>query len=107
MNIKEITINLIIEDMRFNQQITALRKLDVEVYFDLDLMNIVANLMGISQENMTDSWMELYVTELSKCESFPIEPLGKNLYGLAEEFYETLKNFNFLKLDDDVGGALS
>ena len=107
MNPKEIIISLIIEEMRFNQRLAALRKLDVEVYFDLGLMNIVANLMGISQENITDSWMELYVTELSKCESFPIEPLGKNLYGLAVEFYETLKNFNFLKHNDDVGGALS
>ena len=106
MNSKEITISLIVEEMRFNQQITALRKLDIEVYFDLGLMNIVANLMGISQEDMTDSWMELYVTELSKSESLPIEPLGKNLYPLAEKCYETLKNFNFLKDNDNVGRAL-
>lgn len=95
MDTKTIIIELIKEDMRFNQFIAALRKLDIEVYFDLDLMSAIANLMGIRKEDMTDSWMELYVTELSKCESFPIEPLGKNLYPLAEECYETLKNFNF------------
>ncbi|MBN1118063.1 MAG: hypothetical protein JXA77_12705 [Bacteroidales bacterium] len=102
-------IELIKEDMRFNQFIAALRKLGIEVYeFDLDLMSIVAKLMKISYDAMTDSWMELYVTELSKSECLPIEPLGKNLYSLAEECYETLKNFNFLKNNvNDVGGALT
>jgi hypothetical protein len=106
---KEIIIPVIIEDMRFNQYISALRKLGIEVYeFDLDLMSIVAKLMGFNYEDMTDSWMELYVTELSKCENVPMEPLGKNLYSLAEECYESLKKFNFLNDDvNDVGGALS
>jgi hypothetical protein len=37
-----------------------------------------------------------------------IESIGKNLYPLAEECYETFKKINFLKDDDhDVGGALS
>lgn len=104
MNMKEIIIPVIIEDMRFNQYISALWKLGIEVYgFDLDLMSVVADLMNIQREDMTDSWMELYVTELSKSRNLPIEPLGKNLYSLAEECYESLKNFNFLKHDDDVG----
>ncbi len=91
-----VIIEIIREDMRFNQYISALRKLGIEVYeFDLDLMSIVAKLMGISYEDMTDTWMELYVTELSKCESVPMEPLGKNLYSLAEECYETLKTSIF------------
>jgi len=52
--------------------------------------------------------MELYVKELGKCESVPMEPLGKNLYSLAEDCYETLKKINFLKDDvNDVGGAVS
>ena len=95
INQKDIIVEIIVQDMRFNQYIAALRKLDIEVYFDLDLMTVVANLMGINKENMTDSWMELYVTELSKCENVSIEPLGKNLYPLAEECYEALKAFDF------------
>ena len=92
MDKSEIIIEVIKQDMRFNQFIAALRKLDIEVYFDLDLISTVAELLEI---NMTDSWMELYVTELSKCESFPMEPLGKNLYSLAKECYEALKAFDF------------
>lgn len=108
MHNKDAVIEIIVQNMRFNQYLAALRKLGIEVYdFDLDIMSIVAKLMNIKDEEMTDSWMELYVTELSKSERLPIELLGKNLYSLAKECYETLKNFNFLKHDDDVGGALS
>jgi hypothetical protein len=90
-----VIIEIIKEEMRFNQYVYALRKLGIEVYeFDLDLMSIVAKLMGINTEYITDSWMELYVTELSKCESVPIKPLGKNLYSLAEECYKALKAFD-------------
>ena len=89
-----VIIELIKQDMRFNQYIAALRNLGIEVYdFDLDLMIIVAKLMKVTE--MTDSWMELYVTELSKCENVSIEPLGNNLYPLAEECYNALLEFNF------------
>ena len=81
--------------MRFNQYIAALRKLDIEVYFNLDLMSIVANLMGIGKEGMTDLWMELYGSTFRKCENVSIEPMGKNLYPLAQECYEALKAFDF------------
>ena len=67
MDKSEIIIEVIKQDMRFNQFIAALRKLDIEVYFDLDLISTVAELLEI---NMTDSWMELYVTELRACLKF-------------------------------------
>ncbi len=92
MQNKDIIIELIKEHMRLNQYIAALRKLGIEALdFDPDLMSIVAKLMKV--KDMTDSWMELYVTELSKCEDVSIEPLGKNLYPLAEECYKTLSEF--------------
>jgi hypothetical protein len=91
-----IVIEIIRQDMRFNQYIYALRKLGIEVYdFDLDLMSIVARLMNIEEEDITDAWMELYVKELSKSENVSIEALGKNLYPLAEACYKSLLNFNF------------
>jgi hypothetical protein len=92
---KVVIIEIIKQDMRFSQYIYALRKLGIEVYdFDLDLMSIVAKLMNIGEEDMTDAWMELYVMELGKCEHFPIEALGKNIYPLAEKCYYALLNFN-------------
>ena len=91
MQLKPIIISLLLEDLRFNQYIYALRKLGIEVYhFDLDLMGIVAKLMELTEEEFNDSWMELYVSEVSKCENLPVEPMGKNLQELAEESYKAL-----------------
>lgn len=71
----------------------ALRKLGIEVYgFDPDLMSVVGNLLEI-QEEMYDSWLELYITKSGKCENFSIQPLGRNLYPLAEECYKALVDF--------------
>ncbi len=101
MNTKELIISIIQEDMRAKQYVFALRKLGIEfVHFELDLMNAVSKLM---QVNMSDAWMELYVTELNKCEYLSIEPYGKNLEPLAEVCYHTLLNF---ESHDDVGGAV-
>jgi hypothetical protein len=101
-NKNEIIIEIIKQDMRYNQYIAALRKLGIEIYdFDLDLLSIVAKLMKVKDEDMTDSWMELYVTKLSKCENLSIESLGNNLYPLAEESYNALLNFK--TNNDEVG----
>jgi hypothetical protein len=92
MELRPIIIALIKEHMHITQYLAALRKLGIEVYdFDPDLMSIVAQLMNV--EDMTDAWMELYVTELGKCEEAPIEALGKNLLPLAERCYEALRDF--------------
>lgn len=91
---KKVIIELIKQDMHFNQYLAALRKLGIEVYdFELDLIGVVARLMGVKDEDMTDSWTELYVQEIEKCQNVPIEPPGKNLYPLAEECYRALLNF--------------
>ncbi len=98
MNTKEIIISIIQEEMRIRQYVFALRKLGIEFSdFELDLMSVVSKLM---QVNMTDAWMELYVTELNKCEYLTIEPFGKNLKPLAEVCYHTLLNFE--NHDDDM-----
>lgn len=53
----------------------------------------------LMQVNGSEQWMELYVSELNKCEYLTIEPYGKNLKPLAEVCYHTLLEFG--KIDDD------
>lgn len=92
---KEIIIRLIIEDMRYHQFQMALINAGMDAFnLELDLMGIVANLMGIASEDISDEWLALYYSELQKCESLPVEPLGKNLYALAEACYTSLKDFS-------------
>ena len=94
MNNKELIVHLIREDMRFNQFMAALRKLGIEIYgHDPDFMSLIGKLLQV-KEAAYDSWMELYVTEINKCESLPIEPLGRNLYTQSVKCYDLLVEFN-------------
>lgn len=89
MNKKEIIIELIVQDLRYNQYTAALRKLGIEIYgFELDFVTIIMKLMGIQE--CPDEWLDLYVSFLGRCEEIDTIPLGKNLYPLAEECYNVL-----------------
>jgi hypothetical protein len=103
MNTKELVISIIQQEMRIKQYVIALRKLGIEfAHFEPDLMHVVSVLMHV---NASDEWMELYVSELNKCEYLSIEPHGRNLKPLAEVCYYTLLGFNRYALDDDLEGA--
>jgi hypothetical protein len=97
MDNKEVIIEVIKQDMRYNQYITALRRLGIEVYeFELDFVTIVLKLLKL--EECPDSWLELYVGFISRSEDYEISPSGTNLYQLAEECYCALKEFDLNNL---------
>lgn len=92
-----IIIEIIRQDMRFIQYINALRLLGIEVYgFQLDLMDIVANLMALDNSKI-DAWRDLYIDFLYKTINYEREPLGNNLSGLAEKCYNALDQFKVKK----------
>ena len=93
MDTKDVIIHLIREDMRLHQFMAALRKLGIEVYgLDIDLMSVTGRLLNVKEEDY-DAWMDVYISELSKCERLPVKPLGKNLDPLAERSYKVLSEF--------------
>jgi hypothetical protein len=93
MNSKEIIIEVIKQDMRYNQYISALQNLGIEVYgFELDFGGIVIKLMKLKE--YPDSWLDLYVTYVSRSSEYEIIPFGNNLYPLDEECYNALKEFD-------------
>lgn len=94
MEIKVIIVEVIKQDMRYNQYISALRNLGIEVYeFEIDFFGIVTKLM--ERKEFPDSWIELYVSYISRSADYEIVPLGNNLYPLAEECYNALRRFDF------------
>ena len=90
---KEIITELIKQDLMYNQYIAALKKFGIEIYdFEVDLVSVITKLMG--QNDCCDAWVELYAGYLTRCGNYEIVPSGRNLYPLAEECYEALKNFD-------------
>jgi hypothetical protein len=62
MQSKHIILELIRQDMRYNQFIGLLNNIGIEIYdFQLELMEIVAQLIDLEEDEITDDWMDLYV----------------------------------------------
>ncbi len=94
METKEIIIELIKQDMYFNQYLESLRKLGIEIFdYQLELMEVIVKLMQKPEEEITDEWIDMYVTEINKCKDVPIAPRGENLYPLAEKSYRELMKY--------------
>jgi hypothetical protein len=80
--------------MYFNQYLESLRKLGIEIFdYQLELMEVIVKLMQKPEEEITDEWVDMYVTEINKCKDVPIVPRGENLYSLAEESYRVLMKY--------------
>ncbi len=96
MNTKEIIVSLIHADMMLYQFKAVVQKSGIEINsINLNLIDLVARLMGIGESKIPDAWIDLYYDGLGKSEAMPVDPDGNNLYPLAEKCYETLKNFSF------------
>ena len=99
----EVIVEIIRQDMRINQYLSALRKLGIEIYnLDIDLTHIVARLMNLDNEKITDSWIELYTTKLMECKRLPLKSLGQNLYPLAKECYNALLEFSAVNTSEKL-----
>lgn len=85
---KELITNLILQDLRHHQLIAGLHqaRLYVDVH-DLDIMEIVAQLMGISCERLSDQWSEMYFRFMDRAAEYEVTNRGKALEPLAEECY--------------------
>ena len=88
---RKFIIKLIAQDMKHEQLIGSLKKLGFERdLHDLNIIDMVARLMGIPKNKMTWDWTDIYMHYLSKVMEFEITGTGKNLLPLAEKCYESL-----------------
>jgi lambda repressor-like predicted transcriptional regulator len=89
---KNLIIQLLAEDMKHEQLIAALRKIGFESdIYGLKILEIVAGLMGIAEEEISWEWSERYVNFMNQVKDHKIKGNGKNLLALAEECYQFLK----------------
>jgi len=92
-NHKQLIIRLIQQDMKHQQLVEAICQAGFETdIHNLQLLPIVANLMGIPTHQIPDRWVEIYINCLGQTTLYPITPLAENLLPLAEECYLLLSN---------------
>jgi hypothetical protein len=88
---KNLIIQLLIQDMKHEQLIAALRKLGFESdVHGLKILEIIAGLMGIAEEEITWEWSEGYVDFMCQVRKYKIKGNGENLLPLAEACYKFL-----------------
>jgi hypothetical protein len=77
---KDAIIHLILQDLKHNQLTIGLRKLGLEAdVYNLEIMDVVAELMGITKIN--DTFLKIYIGFLEQaCQTSDLKPLAEKLY---------------------------
>lgn len=92
MKNKELIINLIQQDLKYNQLLGGLEKIgfDSNGLHSLELLDLVSKLMRVSQQ-FSDRWSEVYNKFMD--EAIQLEMMHKtaSLRPLAESCYKQLK----------------
>ncbi len=88
---KDLIVKLIRADLKHNQLILGLKKasLDAGAHY-IDILAIVARLMGVRKGEVSDQFSEVYFSFMEKAPDYPVTDLGKELKPLAKECYEML-----------------
>lgn len=88
---KKFIIKLIAQDMKHEQLIGSLKKLGFESdLHDLNILDLVARLMGVPPKKITWDWTDIYMHYIGKVMDYEITGTGKNLLPLAEKCYNSL-----------------
>jgi len=92
---KDIIIKLLIQDMKHEQLINGMQQLGFESdMHGTDISTIVATLMGIAEDNISEDWMNVYLSFIRKAKEYTISDSGTTLLSLAETCYVFLEGEN-------------
>ena len=95
MPLDELVIELILQDLKHNQLILGLDRLNLDAgyYHYLAIMDLVQRLMDIPDE-LTEDFTACYMASMNRCLEFPISRSGEELRPLAAECYDSLRETN-------------
>lgn len=89
---KSLIIKILVQDMKHEQLINGLKDLGFESdLHGLELVSIVAELMGAPELKSNSEWFDGYMNFLSMADQYEITGNGRNLIPLAETCYMYLK----------------
>ena len=85
---EELIITLILQDLKHNQLTYGLEKLSLKPGIHcLDIIEVVAQLMGIPKEEISEQFREIYYSFLKQAIEIKISANGEELKPLAEKCY--------------------
>ncbi len=92
MTLDELIIELILQDLKHNQLILGLDRLNLDAGYChfLGILDLIQRLMGV-QVNEMDEFSATYMAAMDRSQEFPISRSGDELRPLAMECYKHLK----------------
>lgn len=92
MKNKDLILQLIQQDLKHNQLTEGLRQIGLDDYgiYCLDIQPMVARLMGIEKEQVSDRWTEIYGSFMDHAHQTKISDRGEELIPVAQKCYEML-----------------
>jgi len=92
MTDKDLIIQLIQQDLKHHQLTEGLRRLGLDDggLHSLNLLPIIAQLMGIPKRKVHDRWAAIYNSFMRETPQSKISELGEALQPVAEKCYEML-----------------
>ena len=99
MNKRELIIRLIEQDLRHNQLVLGLNKMELDSadFHELEISRIIGKLMGIPYGQLDDQWGNIYDSFMEQSLHYPVNEAKTRLKPLAEACYEQLT----LYMDND------
>lgn len=91
MPLDELIIELIRQDLKHNQLIVGLDRLNLDAGYChyLGIMDLIHRLMEVSEKS-TDEFTSIYMNYMQRGMEFPVSRSGEELLGLARECFESL-----------------
>jgi hypothetical protein len=93
MNNKELIINLIQQDLKYNQLLSGLER--VGLYAEdlhLNLLDIISELMNVPEGKADDAWSDIYVSFMQQAVEFEFSANKETLKPLAIACYGRLQS---------------
>ncbi len=92
MPLDDLIIELILQDLKHNQLIFGLERLNLDAGYChyLGILDLIQRLMGIPEE-LVDDFSTSYMSYMQRCLEFPITRSGEELRQLAVECYDNLR----------------
>lgn len=93
---EKLIVKLIQQDLKHNQLTVGLQKIGLDTNLhDLEIIDVVAQLMGI--KDISNEWLETYISFLEQSSKFEVSDNGKDLTPLAKACYKELLQCAYLE----------
>ncbi|UTW67959.1 hypothetical protein KFE94_07540 [bacterium SCSIO 12643] len=92
MKNKDLILQLIQQDLKHNQLTEGLRQIGLDDYgrYCLDIQPMVAQLMGMEKEQVSDRWTEIYGSFMDNAHQTKTSDRGEELIPVAQKCYDML-----------------